>query len=152
MVTRACSTECLNTRLPSVYSAQYEYSVNLKKYRKKIQIKKYFSIISFTGNNTTMEMDITESSSFITEETPESPYLSGLRSIRGRRSYKPLKEMNLRNISINRSTRSAASGEELTFFYLIVATFECCIGSLSTCVVFVGVLYRLIILFFFSLY
>ncbi|CAH2096718.1 unnamed protein product [Euphydryas editha] len=63
-------------------------------------------LANYTGNNTTMEMDITES--FLTEDTPESPYLSGLRSIRARRSYRPLKEMTLRNISFNRSTRSTA--------------------------------------------
>ncbi|CAH0721327.1 unnamed protein product, partial [Brenthis ino] len=61
-------------------------------------------VANYTGNNTTMEMDITESSSFMTEETPESPYLSGLRSIRGRRSYKPLKEMK-RNFGVNWITR-----------------------------------------------
>ncbi|XP_041985565.1 protein starmaker-like [Aricia agestis] len=48
----------------------------------------------YTGNNTTMETDMELSVS----EAPESPYLSGLRTIRGRRSYKPLREMTLRNI------------------------------------------------------
>ncbi|XP_050674905.1 myb-like protein X isoform X2 [Leptidea sinapis] len=61
----------------------------------------------YTGNNTTMEMDITESS-VISEEPTESPFLSGLR-IRGRRSYRPLKEMTLRNIGVNTSIRSTAS-------------------------------------------
>ncbi|XP_045780718.1 E3 ubiquitin-protein ligase RBBP6-like isoform X4 [Maniola jurtina] len=66
-------------------------------------------LANYTGNNTTMEMDITaETSSFISEE-PESPYLSGLRSIRGRRSYKPLREMALRNIGVYSSTRSNTS-------------------------------------------
>jgi hypothetical protein len=64
------------------------------------------------GNNTTMEMDITESSSFASEEPSleDSPYLSGLRNIRGRRSYKPLKEMSLRHLTVNRSARSNVSG------------------------------------------
>lgn len=66
---------------------------------------------NYTGNNTTMEMDITETSSFIAEDTSgldDSSYLRGLRSIRGRNSYKPLKEMTLRHITANRSTRSTA--------------------------------------------
>ncbi|KAM3957264.1 uncharacterized protein ACR2FA_008744 isoform 1-T1 [Aphomia sociella] len=64
---------------------------------------------NYTGNNTTMEMDITESSSFVSEDVSlDDSYLSGLRSIRGRRSYKPLKEMTMRNIA-NRSARSVAS-------------------------------------------
>ncbi|XP_023944300.2 glutamic acid-rich protein isoform X3 [Bicyclus anynana] len=62
-------------------------------------------LANYTGNNTTMEMDITETSSFLAAEA-ESPYLSGLRSIRGRRSYKPLREMALRSIGADRSTRS----------------------------------------------
>ncbi|XP_046973178.1 late embryogenesis abundant protein At3g53040-like isoform X2 [Vanessa cardui] len=41
-------------------------------------------LANYTGNNTTMEMDITESSL----DAPESPYLTGLRSIRARRSYR----------------------------------------------------------------
>ncbi|XP_023944299.2 high mobility group nucleosome-binding domain-containing protein 5 isoform X2 [Bicyclus anynana] len=70
-------------------------------------------LANYTGNNTTMEMDITETSSFLAAEA-ESPYLSGLRSIRGRRSYKPLREMALRSIGADRSTRSTpgASAEQ----------------------------------------
>ncbi|XP_050357524.1 translation initiation factor IF-2-like isoform X5 [Nymphalis io] len=49
-------------------------------------------LANYTGNNTTMEMDITESSL----DEPESPYLSGLRSIRARRSYRVLHEVALR--------------------------------------------------------
>ncbi|XP_059045562.1 myb-like protein X isoform X4 [Achroia grisella] len=65
---------------------------------------------NYTGNNTTMEMDITETSSFVSEDPSlDDSYLSGLRTIRGRRSYKPLKEMALRNIGANRSLRSVAS-------------------------------------------
>ncbi|XP_039760514.1 triadin-like isoform X2 [Pararge aegeria] len=68
-------------------------------------------LANYTGNNTTMEMDITETSSFISEEpSPDSPYLSGLRSIRGRRSYKPLREMALRNIGGARGARAPATG------------------------------------------
>uniref|UniRef100_A0A2A4JT93 Uncharacterized protein n=1 Tax=Heliothis virescens TaxID=7102 RepID=A0A2A4JT93_HELVI len=65
---------------------------------------------NYTGNNTTMEMDITETSSFL-EEAPldDSSYLRGLRSIRGRSSYKPLKEMSLRHVTANRSGRSTNS-------------------------------------------
>ncbi|XP_047525954.1 protein starmaker isoform X2 [Pieris napi] len=67
-------------------------------------------LANYTGNNTTMEMDITEPSLMIEEpSTSESPYLSGLRNIRGRRSYKPLKEMTLRNIGVNTSIRSTSS-------------------------------------------
>lgn len=53
-----------------------------------------------------MEMDITESS-FIAEEVDldDSAYLRGLRSIRGRASYKLLKELP----ALNRSARSNAS-------------------------------------------
>ncbi|CAD0205385.1 unnamed protein product [Chrysodeixis includens] len=66
-------------------------------------------LANYTGNNTTMEMDITESSSIL-EDAPldDSAYLRGLRSIRGRSSYKPLKELALRHVA-NRSTRSNAS-------------------------------------------
>ncbi|XP_026754051.2 caldesmon-like isoform X5 [Galleria mellonella] len=65
---------------------------------------------NYTGNNTTMEMDITETSSFVSEDPSlDDSYLSGLRNIRGRRSYKPLKEMTLRNFAVNRSARSLAS-------------------------------------------
>nr|XP_053619508.1 eukaryotic translation initiation factor 5B-like isoform X5 [Plodia interpunctella] len=54
---------------------------------------------NYTGNNTTMEMDITETSSFITEDPSlDDSYLSGLRSIRGRRSYKRLSELSLRSV------------------------------------------------------
>ncbi|XP_028178970.1 uncharacterized protein LOC114366320 isoform X7 [Ostrinia furnacalis] len=63
------------------------------------------------GNNTTMEMDITESS-FVSHEEgslDDSSYLSGLRSIRGRRSYKPLKEMTLRHVTANRSANKSAA-------------------------------------------
>ncbi|KAJ8709892.1 hypothetical protein PYW08_009896 [Mythimna loreyi] len=64
---------------------------------------------NYTGNNTTMEMDITETSSFM-EDAPldDSSYLRGLRSIRGRSSYKQLKEITLRHVA-NKSARSAAS-------------------------------------------
>ncbi|XP_028028152.1 myb-like protein X isoform X2 [Bombyx mandarina] len=68
-------------------------------------------LANYTGNNTTMEMDITESS-FVTaaEEEPaldDSSYLRGLRSIRGRTSYKPLKEITLRHVTAARTNRSA---------------------------------------------
>ncbi|XP_022117887.2 protein starmaker isoform X2 [Pieris rapae] len=66
-------------------------------------------LANYTGNNTTMEMDITEPSMIDEPSTAESPYLSGLRNIRGRRSYKPLKEMTLRNIGVNTSIRSTSS-------------------------------------------
>ncbi|XP_045506666.1 lisH domain-containing protein C1711.05-like isoform X1 [Colias croceus] len=74
-------------------------------------------VANYTGNNTTMEMDLTETS--IVSEEPssvESPYLSGLRSIRGRRSYKHLGEFSRRtpldsslryNTSVNTSAMSA---------------------------------------------
>ncbi|XP_063369393.1 nucleolar protein dao-5-like [Cydia amplana] len=63
---------------------------------------------NYTGNNTTMEMDITESSSFM-DDTMDDSYLSGLRSIKGRRSYKLLKDMPPRTDSANRSVRSVTS-------------------------------------------
>ncbi|XP_061723539.1 neurofilament heavy polypeptide-like isoform X5 [Cydia pomonella] len=63
---------------------------------------------NYTGNNTTMEMDITESSSFM-DETMDDSYLSGLRSIRGRRSYKLLQELPPRGAAADRSGRSVAS-------------------------------------------
>ncbi|XP_075986453.1 uncharacterized protein LOC142983455 isoform X3 [Anticarsia gemmatalis] len=63
-------------------------------------------VANYTGNNTTMEMDITESSSIMEEPAlDDSSYLRGLRSIRGRSSYKPLKEITLRHV-VNRSTTS----------------------------------------------
>ncbi|XP_049705265.2 triadin isoform X3 [Helicoverpa armigera] len=64
---------------------------------------------NYTGNNTTMEMDITETSSFL-EDAPldDSSYLRGLRSIRGRSSYKQLKEITLKHVAANRSVRSNA--------------------------------------------
>ncbi|XP_028178965.1 uncharacterized protein LOC114366320 isoform X4 [Ostrinia furnacalis] len=68
-------------------------------------------LANYTGNNTTMEMDITESS-FVSHEEgslDDSSYLSGLRSIRGRRSYKPLKEMTLRHVTANRSANKSAA-------------------------------------------
>ncbi|XP_026316603.1 myb-like protein X isoform X1 [Hyposmocoma kahamanoa] len=66
-------------------------------------------LANYTGNNTTMEMDITESSSFMSEEPSmnDSSYLSGLRNIRGRRSYKPLKEMTIKKV--DRSLRSTTT-------------------------------------------
>ncbi|CAB3232545.1 unnamed protein product [Arctia plantaginis] len=64
---------------------------------------------NYTGNNTTMEMDISESSSTLEESAlDDSSYLRGLRSIRGRSSYKPLKEMNFKHVA-NRSVRSNTS-------------------------------------------
>ncbi|CAK1540907.1 unnamed protein product [Leptosia nina] len=84
--------------------------VKVSPYRRSIRLADQTATslqANYTGNNTTMEMDITESS--LTFEEPsgvESPYLSGLRNIRGRRSYKPLKEMTLRNIGVNTSIRS----------------------------------------------
>ncbi|XP_060807062.1 myb-like protein X isoform X4 [Amyelois transitella] len=87
--------------------------VKVSPYRRSVRLADQTNssvMANYTGNNTTMEMDITETSSFITEDPSlDDSYLSGLRSIRGRRSYKPLKEMNLRNIAGNRSTRSNTS-------------------------------------------
>ncbi|CAH2985095.1 unnamed protein product [Chilo suppressalis] len=53
------------------------------------------------GNNTTMEMDFTESSFSTTTDVSldDSSYLGSLRNIRGRRSYKQLKEMTLRHVT-----------------------------------------------------
>ncbi|KAG7297602.1 hypothetical protein JYU34_019657 [Plutella xylostella] len=52
---------------------------------------------NYTGNNTTMEMDITETSFSSTSEAgpqaSNSPYIVGLRTVRGRQSYKVLGEM-----------------------------------------------------------
>ncbi|XP_022827273.1 triadin-like isoform X1 [Spodoptera litura] len=64
---------------------------------------------NYTGNNTTMEMDISESS--VLEEAPldDSSYLRGLRSIRGRSSYKPLKEITLRHLTSKRTTTTTTS-------------------------------------------
>ncbi|KAJ2941631.1 hypothetical protein O0L34_g14687 [Tuta absoluta] len=60
---------------------------------------------NYTGNNTTMEMDITaETSSFADDDSLNDSYLNGLRAIKGRRSYKPLKELAIKH---NRSARSA---------------------------------------------
>ncbi|XP_026729028.1 enolase-phosphatase E1-like isoform X6 [Trichoplusia ni] len=59
-------------------------------------------LANYTGNNTTMEMDITESSSVLEDAAlDDSSYLRGLRSIRGRCSYKLLPH--------DRTTRSQAS-------------------------------------------
>ncbi|XP_069363138.1 uncharacterized protein DDB_G0286299-like isoform X4 [Maniola hyperantus] len=91
--------------------------VKVSPYRRSARLADHTNtslLANYTGNNTTMEMDITaETSSFISEE-PESPYLSGLRSIRGRRSYKPLREMALRNIGVYSSTRSNTSANTVT--------------------------------------
>ncbi|CAG5020856.1 unnamed protein product [Parnassius apollo] len=55
-------------------------------------------LANYTGNNTTMEMDITECSVGGEEAgSLEDSYLSGLRSIRARRSYKPLPSVSLRS-------------------------------------------------------
>ncbi|KAJ0170679.1 hypothetical protein K1T71_013451 [Dendrolimus kikuchii] len=71
---------------------------------------------NYTGNNTTMEMDITETSFMSEEGNPDSSsYLRGLRNIRGRSSYKPLKEYTFKHTA-NRSTRSAASASKYLYF------------------------------------
>ncbi|CAH2985097.1 unnamed protein product [Chilo suppressalis] len=59
------------------------------------------TMANYTGNNTTMEMDFTESSFSTTTDVSldDSSYLGSLRNIRGRRSYKQLKEMTLRHVT-----------------------------------------------------
>ncbi|CAK1594765.1 unnamed protein product [Parnassius mnemosyne] len=58
-------------------------------------------LANYTGNNTTMEMDITECSVGGEEAgSLEDSYLSGLRSIRARRSYKPLPSVTLRSFHV----------------------------------------------------
>ncbi|KAL0811586.1 hypothetical protein ABMA28_009965 [Loxostege sticticalis] len=88
--------------------------VKVSPYRRSVRADQTTSSVmaNYTGNNTTMEMDITETSSFVSHEDPsldDSSYLSGLRSIRGRRSYKPLKEMTLRHITANRSAAKSST-------------------------------------------
>ncbi|KAL0811585.1 hypothetical protein ABMA28_009965 [Loxostege sticticalis] len=88
--------------------------VKVSPYRRSVRADQTASSVmaNYTGNNTTMEMDITETSSFVSHEDPsldDSSYLSGLRSIRGRRSYKPLKEMTLRHITANRSAAKSST-------------------------------------------
>ncbi|KAL0861161.1 hypothetical protein ABMA27_009651 [Loxostege sticticalis] len=88
--------------------------VKVLPYRRSVRADQTTSSVmaNYTGNNTTMEMDITETSSFVSHEDPsldDSSYLSGLRSIRGRRSYKPLKEMTLRHITANRSAAKSST-------------------------------------------
>ncbi|KAL0861165.1 hypothetical protein ABMA27_009651 [Loxostege sticticalis] len=88
--------------------------VKVSPYRRSVRADHTASSVmaNYTGNNTTMEMDITETSSFVSHEDPsldDSSYLSGLRSIRGRRSYKPLKEMTLRHITANRSAAKSST-------------------------------------------
>ncbi|KAF9820102.1 hypothetical protein SFRURICE_014181 [Spodoptera frugiperda] len=61
------------------------------------------------GNNTTMEMDISESSVLEEPTLDDSSYLRGLRSIRGRSSYKPLKEITLRHLTTKRTTTTTTT-------------------------------------------
>ncbi|XP_035442097.2 muscle M-line assembly protein unc-89 isoform X1 [Spodoptera frugiperda] len=64
---------------------------------------------NYTGNNTTMEMDISESSVLEEPTLDDSSYLRGLRSIRGRSSYKPLKEITLRHLTTKRTTTTTTT-------------------------------------------
>lgn len=68
-----------------------------------------------------MEMDITESSSFMSEDPSldlsESSYLSGLRNIRGRRSYKQLKEMTIKKVDRSLRTVTGAGNKADTKSY-----------------------------------
>lgn len=64
---------------------------------------------NYTGNNTTMEMDISESSVLEEPALDDSSYLRGLRSIRGRSSYKPLKEITLRHLTTKRTTTTTTT-------------------------------------------
>lgn len=64
---------------------------------------------TITGNNTTMEMDISESSVLEEPALDDSSYLRGLRSIRGRSSYKPLKEITFRHLTSKRTTTSTTT-------------------------------------------
>ncbi|KAH9633033.1 hypothetical protein HF086_000393 [Spodoptera exigua] len=61
------------------------------------------------GNNTTMEMDISESSVLEEGTMDDSSYLRGLRSIRGRSSYKPLKEITLRHLTSRTRTTTTTT-------------------------------------------
>ncbi|CAH2058994.1 unnamed protein product, partial [Iphiclides podalirius] len=74
--------------------------VKVSPYRRSARLQDNAShtslLANYTGNNTTMEMDITESSmasegggSPPPSPSPDDSYLSALRAIRGRRSYKP---------------------------------------------------------------
>ncbi|CAH0696985.1 unnamed protein product [Spodoptera exigua] len=64
---------------------------------------------NYTGNNTTMEMDISESSVLEEGTMDDSSYLRGLRSIRGRSSYKPLKEITLRHLTSRTRTTTTTT-------------------------------------------
>nr|XP_032523249.1 ankyrin repeat domain-containing protein 11-like isoform X4 [Danaus plexippus plexippus] len=63
-------------------------------------------LAEYTGNNSTMEMDITESS------WSEASYFSGLRTIRGRRSYKTYKDSHARTHSSLADTASPGLSSE----------------------------------------
>ncbi|KAJ8715806.1 hypothetical protein PYW07_010288 [Mythimna separata] len=105
---------CRTSRLKAL-SHRYNLSksrVKVSPYRRSMRLADQTNTslqANYTGNNTTMEMDITESSSFMEDAgLDDSSYLRGLRSIRGRSSYKQLKEITLRHVA-NKSARSAAS-------------------------------------------
>nr|XP_026494512.1 nucleolin 2-like isoform X2 [Vanessa tameamea] len=78
--------------------------VKVSPYRRAREPADASLLADYTGNNSTMEMDITESSL----DAPESPYLSGLRTIRARRSYRVLQEVSLR--SACRPSRNELAG------------------------------------------
>ncbi|XP_013165648.1 PREDICTED: zinc finger CCCH domain-containing protein 13-like isoform X1 [Papilio xuthus] len=70
-------------------------------------------LANYTGNNTTMEMDITESfadaeAAACDTSAPEDSYLAALRTIRARRSYRDLKPLSLTH-SFNTSQHSLAT-------------------------------------------
>ncbi|KAL4706938.1 hypothetical protein ACJJTC_005207 [Scirpophaga incertulas] len=78
--------------------------VKVSPYRRSLRLADSM-LANYTGNNTTMEMDITESSAAEEPSLDDSSFLSGIRNIRGRRSYKLLKELPPRP----RTSRPAAS-------------------------------------------
>ncbi|XP_047539640.1 methyl-CpG-binding domain-containing protein 10-like isoform X4 [Vanessa atalanta] len=80
--------------------------VKVSPYRRAREPADVSLLANYTGNNTTMEMDITESSL----DAPESPYLSGLRTIRARRSYRVLQEVSLRSACRPSRNELAGSG------------------------------------------
>ncbi|XP_026729025.1 nucleolar and coiled-body phosphoprotein 1-like isoform X4 [Trichoplusia ni] len=79
-----------------------EFGKKEQSQEEKTEVEVVVDVETNEGNNTTMEMDITESSSVLEDAAlDDSSYLRGLRSIRGRCSYKLLPH--------DRTTRSQAS-------------------------------------------
>ncbi|XP_037295923.1 cylicin-1 isoform X2 [Manduca sexta] len=91
--------------------------VKVSPYRRSLRLADQTTssvMANYTGNNTTMEMDITETSVEAEDSALDRSFLRGLRNIRGRNSYKQLDELNLKHLA-NRANRSSlnTSGREV---------------------------------------